>query len=251
MQFKIIFILILCTVSFGYGQKKMANPEGFIQSQKKKVDQTWIRENPTLKPTKSSFFNKNNEHLYFVGIAQISGENRPFSWDDDLSFLQYLLNANPQTTITGGKAADDYFKGTKVRWNNTVDALLVFDNQNYKTAVDYWHLGEVTECAETIIFPNLFFTNVSNLSTSENTGIQGLVLLPYSASFKVKSSEVKVITQQNQTISGMGYDIDNDVVWDVFIYVEEIDESASYTRLYRNISGQWICTGVHLDQECV
>lgn len=251
MQFKIIYVLIACTVSFGYGQKKRNNPEEFIQSQKKKVDQTWIRENPTLKPTKSSFFNRNNEKMYFVGIAQLSGENRPFSWDDDLSFLQFLLNVNPQTTIRAGKAADDYFKGTKVRWDNTINALLVFDNQNYKTVVDYWHLGAVTECAGTIIFPNLFFNKVSNFSTSENTTIQGLVLLPYTASFNVKSNEVKVITQQNQTISGVGYDINDDGVWDVFIYVEEIDESASYTRLYRNISGQWICTGVHLDQECI
>lgn len=227
------------------------NRQELIDSLKKKVDQKWIKENPSLNPTKSSFFNKENESKYFVGLLQISGQSTPFTWDDNLSLLQFLLTLDNDINIKRGIAADEYFKGIKITWNNKINGLIWFNDKSYKATVDNWHLFGYTECPGTIIFPNLSFQKVEDIPNAITNNIQGLTILPYNENIKIKSSETSITTESEKKIMGIGYDLDNDAIFDVFSYYEEIDETTGYTRLYINVSGQWKCKWVYLDETCI
>jgi hypothetical protein len=81
--------------------------------------------------------------------------------------------------------------------------------------------------------------------------IQGLTILPYNENIKIKSTETEMTTKNGKTIKGIGYDIDNDAILDIFSYNEEIDETTNYTRLYINVSGQWKCKWINLDEACL
>src|SRR5665647_2452645 len=102
-----ILTIFLLTILISCGQKpqktKSANgQQEFIDSLKKNADQKWIRENPELSTTKSSFFNEDNESKYFVGLLQISGQGFPFTWDDNLSLLQFLMIVDNKTNVKHG-----------------------------------------------------------------------------------------------------------------------------------------------------
>ncbi|WP_430611761.1 hypothetical protein [Flavobacterium sp. JP2137] len=256
MKHTLVITAFLLSLSYPtLGQRQPINvqhtPKTLIQGLQKKVDQKWKRKNPSLKSMTSSFFTTDNEHAYYVGLVQLSGQGIPFSWDDDLSMLEFLLQLNPQSKVESGAAADSYFKGTKVAWDQPSNALLWFNDISYKAPVDYWHLMEITECVGTSIFPNVFFKSTDKLTGAESTHTPSLVVLPYHESFKIKSSNTTLTTGDGKIIKGTGYDLNNDAVFDVFTYVEEIDEITSYIRLYINVSGQWICKWVNLNQECV
>ena len=251
-----ILTIFLLTVLFACGQKQQTtkssnNQQELIDSLKKKIDQKWIIENPSLKPTKSSFFNKDNEGKYFVGILQISGQSVPFTWDDNLSLLQFLLTLDNQINVKHGIAADQYFKGTKIAWDKNMFGLIWFNDKAYKITVDNWYLFGFTECPGTIIFPNLSFKKVGDIPNAITNNIQGLTILPYNENFKIKSSETTITTKSGKTIKGIGYDLNNDAIFDIFSYNEEIDETTGYTRLYINVSGQWKCKWIHLDEACI
>lgn len=251
-----ISTIFLLTVLFACGQKQQTtissnNQQELIDSLKKKIDQKWIRENPSLNPTKSSFFNKDNECKYFVGLLQISGQSVPFTWDDNLSLLQFLLTLDSQINVKQGIAADPNFKGTKIAWDKDINGLIWFNDKSYKATVDNWHLFGFTECPGTIIFPNLSFKKVTEIPNAITNNIQGLTILPYNENFKIKSSETTITTESGKKIKGIGYDLDNDAIFDVFSYNEEIDETTGYTRLYINVSGQWKCKWINLDEACI
>ena len=55
--------------------------------------------------TKSSFFSIDNEIKYFVGLLQINGENIPFTWDDNLSLLKFILTLDNEIIIKQGIAS--------------------------------------------------------------------------------------------------------------------------------------------------
>lgn len=250
-----ILTILLLTVLFACGQKQQTNTPNnqleLIDSLKKKVDQKWIRENPSLNPTKSSFFNKDNENKYFVGLLQISGQSVPFTWDDNLSLLQFLLTVDNEINVKDGIAADQNFKGTKISWDNNISGLIWFNDKAYKATVDNWHLFGFTECPGTIIFPNLSFKKIADIPNAITNNIQGLTILPYNENIKIKSAETIMTTESGKDIKGIGYDIDNDGIFDIFSYNEDIDETTGYTRLYINVSGQWKCKWINLDEVCV
>lgn len=250
-----ILTIFILTALFACGQKQQTtssdNQQELIDSLKKKVDQKWIRENLSLNPTKSSFFNKENESKYFVGLLQISGQSVPFTWDNNLSLLKFLLTLENKINVKQGIAADQYFKGTKIAWDNDITGLIWFNDKSYKATVDNWHLFGFTECPGTIIFPNLSFKKVTEIPNSITNNIQGLTILPYNENFKIKSSETTITTESGKTIKGIGYDLDNDAIFDIFSYNEEIDETTGYTRLYINVSGQWKCKWINLDVACI
>jgi hypothetical protein len=251
-----IFSIFLLTVLYACGQKQQTNTasinqQELVDSLKKKVDQKWIIENPSLKPTKSSFFNKNNESKYFVGLLKISGQSVPFTWDDNLSLLNFLLNLENEIKVKHGIDADQNFKGTKIAWDNNISGLIWFNDKAYKATVDNWYLFGFTECPGTIIFPNLSFKKIADIPNAITNNIQGLTILPYDENIKIKSDETIMTTESGKIIKGIGYDIDNDGIFDIFSYNEDIDETTGYTRLYINVSGQWKCKWINLDEVCV
>jgi hypothetical protein len=222
-----------------------------MDSLKKTVDQKWIRQNPSLNKTKSSFFNKDNESKYFVGLLQISGQSVPFTWDDNLSLLQFLLTLDYEINIKRGIVADENFKGTKIAWDRSINGLIWFNDKAYKTTVDNWHLFGFTDCPGTIIFPNLSFNKVTEIPDAITNNIKGLTILPYNKNIKIKRYNTTIKTKSSKTIKGIGYDLNNDSIIDIFTYNEVIDESTGYTRLYINVSGQWICKWINLDEVCI
>ena len=248
-----IFIL---TVSIACGQKQQANSitnnkEVLVDSLTKQVDQKWIRENPLLEPSKPSFFNNDNEKNYFVGLLQISGQGLPFTWDNNLSLLQFLLTWDNEINIKQGTNADPSFKGTKITWNKKNSGLVWFNDNTYKATIDNWHLFELTDCPGTIIFPNLSFQKVTEIPNAITNNIQGLTIFPYNEKLKISRTETTIKTNTGKTVNGYAYDIDSDGVFDIFNYEEEIDETTNYTRLYLNVSGQWKCKWINLDETCI
>lgn len=251
-----ILTIFVLTVSFACGQKQQTNSttnnkKELVDSLTKQVDQKWIRENPSFEPTKSSFFNSGNEKKYFVGLLQISGRSIPITWDNNLSLLQFLLTWDNQINIKQGTNADPNFKGTKITWNKNISGLLWFNDKTYKATIDNWHLFGLTECPGTIIFPNLSFQKVTEIPNAITNNIQGLTIFPFDEKLKISRTETAIKTNTGKTIKGYAYDIDNDGIFDIFNYEEEIDETTNYARLYLNVSGQWKCKWINLDVACI
>lgn len=221
-------------------------------SLKKSVNTSWIRENPVLSETKPSFFNSDNQAHYFVGLLQMSGHSFPFTRDHTFSVLQFLLALDSSINIKQGSDADKVLKGTKVSWNQKIYGLLWFDDAIHKAEVHNWHLFEMTECPGTIIFPLLMFKKVKDVPNALTNNIQGLTIFPYDERItKIISSEAHITTRDEQKIKGVGYDVNNDNIFDIFTYDEDIDDTTSYSRLYINVSGHWECRWIRLDEDCV
>lgn len=232
--------------------KLIDNQKELYNSLKKSVDNKWVRNNPVLIHTKTSFFNEENESKYFVGLLQISGQSVPFTWDDNLSLLKYLLALDNEINIKQGIEADKNYKGTKITWNKEINGLIWFNNKIYNASVDNWHIFELTDCPGTIIFPNLSFNKVTEVSDALTNNIQGLIIFPYNENLKnIKSSETTVKVENGNTIKGIGYDVNNDGIFDIFSFFENLDETTNYIRLYININGQWVCKWVNLYEECI
>jgi hypothetical protein len=241
---------------FACGQKQQTTISGInqkvlIDSLTTKVDQKWIRENPSLNPTKSSFFNKDNESKCFVGLLQISGQSVPFTWDDNLSMLKFLLTLENEINFKKGISADPNFKETKIAWDKDINGLIWFNDKSYKATVDNWHLFGMTECPGTIIFPLLSFQKTTEIPNAITNNIQGLTIFPYNEKLKITRQETTLKTTIGKSIKGFAYDIDSDGIFDIFNYEEEIDETTNYSRLYLNVSGQWKCKWINLDEACI
>ncbi|OAQ42323.1 hypothetical protein A5893_04220 [Pedobacter psychrophilus] len=228
--------------------KSVTDSQDIITNLKKTVDQKWIRPNPKLKPTKLSFFNTENAQKYFVGLLQISGFGIPFTWDDDFTLVGFLSNLDKKINVKKGTEADPIYKGTKIKWRNDINGLVWFNGKTYKSTVDNWHLFGINDCPGTIMFPNLSFKKVIEIPNAVTNSIQGLSILPYDENIKIKSHKTTMTTENGKIIQGIGYDLNNDSIFDVFSY-EEI--TTGYKRLYLNIGGQWKCKWIHLDEECI
>lgn len=247
-----IFTLTLSCV-FGQQQQHSLSKahDELLRSLKKEVDQTWIKPNPSLERTKPSFFNQANVQDYYIGLLQISGESIPFTWDNDISLLAYLLRKDSKVNLQQGAAADQYLKGTKLTWQRPVDGLVWFNNNSYKASVANWHLVGVSDCPGTITFPTLFFKKVVEVPDARTNSLTGLAILPYNALFKIESAELDLVTTAGHILQGTGYDLDADGIYDVFSYSEELDEITSYNRLYINVAGEWKCTWINYSEDCI
>jgi hypothetical protein len=252
MKRKIFIALLLSTFIASAQQpntiKSVTNPQDIINNLKKTVDQKWIRPNPKLKPTKLSFFNKENAQKYFVGLLQISGLGVPFTWDDDFTLISFLSSLNKNINLKKGTEADPNYKGTKITWGNNINGLVWFNDKTYKSTVDNWHLFGLNDCPGTIIFPNLSFKKVTEIPNAVTNSIQGLTIFPYNEKIKIESQKTTMTTENREIVNGIGYDLNDDSIFDVFSY-EEI--TTGYKRLYLNIDGQWKCKWIHLDEECI
>ncbi|MGV9012881.1 MAG: hypothetical protein ACOH13_09840 [Flavobacteriales bacterium] len=248
--------VFLLTTLVAHGQtqkvpKSFVSKEETIYNLKKSVDQSWIKPNPSLTSTKSSFFNKGNESTYFIGLLQLSGQSVPFTWDDNLSLLQFLLSLDNEVHIKHGIEADENFKGTQINWKREVNGLIWIDNTTYKATIDNWHLFDSTDCPGTIIFPILSFRKNDEISNARTNSIQGLAIIPYIENIKIRRLETVIRTKDGQEIKGVGLDIDNDNIIDIFSYTEGVDVTTVYTRLYINVDGVWKCKWISLDEVCI
>lgn len=147
--------------------------------------------------------------------------------------------------------ADSIFKGTKIYWRKNISGFIWFNDKEYKATIEDWYLFGFNECIGTLVAPYLSFKKVAEIPNAVTNNIQGLTILPYNESLKIKSSETKMITDNGKIVEGIGYDLNNDAILDIFSWTEELDETTSYTRLYMNINGQWKCKWIRLDELCI
>ncbi len=248
--------IFMLTISMVFGQrphenKSKSNHNKLIDSLKSEIDQDWIRDNPSFKSTDISFFDKSNEKKYFIGQLKINGNNVPFTWDDNLSLLQFMLNLDSNVNIKKGTEADKYFKGIKISWQNKIDGLIWFNSKSYKLTVDNWHLYDFTECPTTTNFPSLSFEKVIETPYAMTNNIQGLTIFPFNDNFKITSTETTLTTEKGLKIKGFGYDLNNDNIIDIFTFSENIYDDTFYIRLYMNVSGKWECKWIDLDEPCL
>jgi hypothetical protein len=233
-----------------YMVKKMVNHHGLLDSLKSKVDQDWIKPNPSFKGSQPSFFNHDNEHNYYIGLMQISGQEIPFINDDDLSLLQFLLRNDSDILVLIATEADQQ-TGTLIFWNKMQAGMLWFNDKSYLSIINNWNLAETMECPGTIIFPALYFRDEVKIPNAKFNDISGLAIFPYDTNISIVNKQLVLKTLDGVSIQGSGYDLNQDKISDVFIYDEDIDESSSYTRLFLNVDGKWKCTWVSFNQECI
>jgi len=244
----ILTVFLLTTQCF-FGQH--TDNKKLYERLRKSIDNEWIKENPVFKTVKSSFFNKDNEDKYYVGLSQFSGLSIPFGWDNNLSFLYYLMTNYPNFSILTGQNADENFKGTKIYWETSINGLIWFNDRSYKATVDNWYLSTQTECPGTIIFPTLSFKKIIDIPNALTNNIQGLMVMPYTDKLSISASETSMFLDDGTEINGISFDIDNDEVFDIFTYQENIDETTFYIRLYINVNGEWKCKWISLDETCL
>ena len=245
-----ILTFFLFSIQFVYGQNN-AGIEKLYEKLLKSVDNEWISENPTFKTTESSFFNEENENRYFVGLLQISGFSIPFTWDNNLTLLHFLLVLDSNISVITGIEADQVYKGTKIIWNTGLNGLIWFNDKSYKATVAHWHLFDFTDCPGNIIFPYLLFDKIVDITNALTNNIQGLTIIPYNEKLTIKSSATSMTMTIGKTVEGIAYDIDNDGIFDIFTYFEGVDEFTGYTRLYINVNGKWKCKWINLYEECI
>jgi hypothetical protein len=161
------------------------------------------------------------------------------------------MNLENEINVKQDIAADQIFKGTKIAWVQNIYGLVWFNNNSYKATVDNWHLFGFTDCPETIIFPNLSFKKITEIPNAVANNIQGLTILPYDEKLKISRTETTIKTTTGKAIKGNAYDINTDGIFDIFYYEEEINETTNYSRLYLNVSGQWKCKWINLDEACL
>ncbi len=257
VMIQILIIFVILTSYNSYSQinnsiTRFGSQKELYNSLQKSVDNKWIKNNPVFVKTKASFFKKEDEKKYFIGLLNISGRSIPFMWDDNLSLLKYLLTLDSKINIKQGVEADKNYKGTLIKWHKKINALIWFNNITYKAQVDNWYLSDLTDCPETIIFPSLSFKKVKEVPNSLTNNIQGLAIFPYNKNIKnIKSSERTLLTVNGKEIIGIGYDINNDKIIDIFSFYENVSETSGYTRLYVNINGEWICKWISLYEDCI
>lgn len=232
-------------------QKITVSPQQTLDSLKNIVGNSWMKKNPVLEPAKPSFFTNSNENSYSVFPLQIGEHGMPFVWDSNFALAESLLALDNNINIKKGAEADKVYKGTKITWNKAMHGLIWLDNKTYKTAITEWYLIGDTDCPGTISFPTLSFQKVDKIKEEDSFTTQGLVILPYMENSKIKSREAEVKEANGKAVRGIGYDINDDDILDIFSYTETADEISSYVRLYININGQWKCKWAFLDEECI
>lgn len=228
--------------------------ENVLKELSNTVESSWIKTSPQLKQTKSSFFTRENSKTTFVVPVKISGLGVPFTWDCDLSILNFLLNKDESITIKKGIEADPNYKGVRINWTKKQNSLLWIDGELYESTIDNWYLFGLNDCPGTYTFPVLNFTkqyDVPNARTNSQSGIAIFPARPYITD--IERIETKLITEGQEKVNGTGFDLNNDQIIDVFIFMEWLDEEqmTGYKRLYMNVDGNWVFKWSELYEECI
>lgn len=243
-----ISILLSFIVSFCFGQHNV------LDELNRTVNSTWITDNPELERTEASFFDEDNSKTSFVVPIKISGLSIPFTWDCDLSILDFLVSQDTEISIKKGKEADPNFLGTKIKWSNKKSALIWIDQKFYHAQIDNWYLFGQTECPGTNLFPALSFDKLFDLKDAVTNNLNGIAIIPYNPDIDhITRSNVQLLTTNKRELNGTGYDLNSDNILDVFIHYESLNEEGTrgYKRLYLNVEGSWNCKWSEYYEECI
>ncbi len=230
--------------------------ENISQRFQSMVERDWITEPPTFTKTSPSFFDEENFETFYLGELQVSGFNQPFAWDSDLSMLNFISTKLDSSTIFTGAEADPNYLGSKVKWKDELSTLLWFDNVTYQSKLIYWYLIGRSDCVGIRNFPNVKFEQVFEVENPRLNFETGLFIFPFDSSFEsISKNKTTLITSQGNTISGDGFDLDNDGVNDAFIYYKTADSNLvlpnTYKRLLVNVEGEWKLKWQHFDEDCL
>jgi len=248
-KLSVLFISIFLFNS-AQGQEKLT------QRFQSMVERDWITDAPTFTKTSPSFFNEKNFEEFYLGELEVSGFNKPFAWDSDLSMLRFISTTLDSATILTGAKADPNYLGTQIKWKVDLTTLLWFDNVIYQSTINYWYLIGRSDCGGIRKFPNVMFEQVFEVDNPRLNVETGLFIVPFDSSFtSISKSKFTLKTTEGNSISGDGFDLDNDGINDAFIYYETVDPSSdlpsTYKRLLINVGGEWRVKWQHLDEECL
>jgi len=247
---------IVCTLFFLLISINLNAQNPLVQSFEDSVETDWILENPEFIYTQSSLFTKELYKNYNVSLLQISGFNIPFTWDQNLSLLTSISEKHKEYTISEGEEADPIWMGTKVKWDEEISSLILFDKKTYKTVIDSWYLKGVNDCIGTMTFPTLRFQQQFELDDPRLNRTTGLVIIPFIEGIQnYKEYEAELETTSGEYIKGIGYDLNNDSISDVFLYEEKVNNtgvlSDTYKRLYVNVEGKWKVSWFAIYEVCI
>ena len=226
--------------------KKLSNLNK-IEQIKQKVNQNWKRENPKFQKSDKSFFNNQNSRFLFVIPVQVSGRSKIFSWDYSLSLIDYLCKRDCENITI-----KDTNEKTEIVWNKPIKSMVCINDKKINTAVESWVLLKYNECPGTISFPIVYYNYELNIKNPITNNIEGIAFI--GEKLKINSLnkvETSLFTTENKEIKGIGYDLNNDDLIDIFYFKEEIDDSRYYGRLYLNIDGEWKCEWIEYFETCI
>lgn len=208
------------------------------------VEINWILENPEFINTQSSYFTRDSFKNHSVSLLQISGLNIPFTWDQNLGLLKRISDKYTEYSIYEGEEADQIWMGTRVKWDDEISSLILFDRKTYKTVVDSWYLIGLNDCVGTMTFPTLRFQQQFEIDDPRQNSITGLVIMPFLEGIQnYEKYETELETVSGEYINGVGYDLNLDKVTDVFFYKEYVNNDGdlpdTYKRIYINVEGEW------------
>lgn len=244
------------------------------------IKKEWIRENPSLKSTKSSFFNcENTRHLFFFAI-DISPENTLFICDCENKLInQYRNKESIKFSLIKGKKANPIHQGTKLIPERFPEIVILVNYDIVDSKIISWYKAGVNECPGTYVFPylkidttefkkkygNRIANPIFNMVSSKIKGeeIEGenikMVMGVYSPTLRILKKSIKpalpykntLQTVNGKEIHGTSLDLNNDKKPDVFWFIESLNDGSEYLRIYLNIEGNWCCKWVELIEECV
>jgi hypothetical protein len=243
---QVVLVIILFGSLFSYGQVKT----DLYSRLKDSVPTSWIRKNPSFPETKKSFFSDKKAVEYMVVPVQMNDEYM-FLWDDNFSVLEFLLKKDKDVRLQEGLDADSVYGGTKIVWENRQEIQVWLSDSIYSTLIDSWYLMQRDDCPGTILFPVVTLEKPSISDESDLEDLSGLMILSSKKEIvMVESFDMEMVSDAGQSCKGTGFDFNNDEVADVFLYDEVGEKGDTYTRLYVNINGRWICRWISLDEQC-
>lgn len=234
--------------------KRQTNKLNTFSLLEKSVPQDWVRENPKIKKTEPSFFNKENQNKYLIFEINFDGKSIPFSWDCDLSILNHLSKYDINISTEERKFKELIYNETEIKLKENIPTLIWTNEKIFRTKVSEWFLTNYFDCPETISFPSIRFEKIFELENARTNMQKGIAILPFDNSInKISQSEIELLTIENNILKGIGYDINNDKINDIFCFYEELDEEGftGYKRLYINVNGYWTCKWIEYYEECI
>ncbi|MDR0418852.1 MAG: hypothetical protein LBH34_01410, partial [Prevotellaceae bacterium] len=243
---QVILIIILFGSIFSYGQVQV----DLYSRLKDSVPTSWIKENPSFSESGKSFFSEKKAVEYIVVPVQMNDEYM-FLWDDNFSVLEFLLKKDKDIELQEGMDADSVYGGTKIVWKKEQEGQVWLGDSIYSTLIDSWHLMQWDDCPGTIPFPVVTLEKPNISDEGDLDDFTGLMILSSKKEINsVESFDMEMVSGTGQSCNGIGFDFNNDEVADVFLYDEMGKNGDTYTRLYMNVDGKWICKWISLDEQC-
>lgn len=228
-----------------------------IDSLKANRDQKWINKSPRFKNISKSFFTDKNTLNLLIVPVYISGFGIPFSTDCTFSVLDFLNKKHTFNQTDLYRVNNELSNITEVKWKELEKVKIWINGQSFQTRINNYYLygtSDFNECPGTIDFSSFYYHKIPELRIENplTNNLTGLAFI--GTDFNLDSlieTKSELVTENDIKIEGVGYDINNDNILDVFHYYEMIDDISSYGRMYLNIGGNWILLLNDYEQVCV